>query len=97
MILSEGRDFLRLVRQERRRVGYLKTAPARVEEILGLLSSVEKLCDSVTGRKVNLPAHLALKGRVALIMRSLAWCPGIDLRARISRDAGGFWGAKVTL
>lgn len=56
-----------------------------------------KLCDSVTGRKVILPAHLAFKGRVALSVRSFAWCSGVDLGARISRDAGGFWGAKVTL
>jgi hypothetical protein len=57
----------------------------------------EKLCDSVTGRKVSLPAKLALKGRVALSMRSFIRCPGIDIHARISRDAGGFWGAKFTL
>ena len=61
------------------------------------MPSVEKLCDSVTGRKVSFPPQLALKGRVALSKRSFAWCPGIDLRTRISRDAGGFWGAKVTL
>jgi hypothetical protein len=57
----------------------------------------EKLCDSVTGGNMGLPIQLALKGRVALSMGSFAWCSGIDLRTRINRDAGGFWGAKVTL
>ncbi len=57
----------------------------------------EKLCDSVTGRKVSLPAKLALKGRGALSMRSFVRCPGIDSRARISRDARGFGGGKSYL